>query len=168
MCGIFGQINNKYDKFDYREFCTLGIVNDARGGDSVGIFIDGKTHYGIDKIKHFGDFMCVSKPLDKTEMCKIAFGHCRKTSVGVTSVETAQPVVIRKKNKVEYVLMHNGTIYNTDALAEKYIPKVNIKGMSDSQVMAHIFHAGHYEALKEYNGSAVFAIIDYRKIIRIR
>ena len=163
MCGIFGQINNKYDKFDYREFCTLGVVNDVRGGDSVGIFIDGKTHYGIDKMKHFENFMCASKLLDRTEMCRIAFGHCRKTSVGVTSLETAQPVVIRKKKKVEYVLMHNGTIYNTDALAKKYIPKIDIKGMSDSQVMAHIFHAGHYEALKEYNGSAVFAIIDYRE-----
>lgn len=163
MCGIFGQINSKYDVFDYREFCTLGVINDVRGGDSVGIFIDGKYEYGIDKTKHFNDFMCSSKLLDKTEKCKIAFGHCRKTSVGTTSLETAQPVIITKNKKVEYVLMHNGTIYNIESLANKYIPKIDIKGMSDSQVMAHIFYAGHYEALEEYNGSAVFAIIDYRK-----
>jgi len=163
MCGIFGQINDKYSNFNYTTFCTLGVVNDARGGDSVGIFIDGKYEYGIDKTKHFNDFMCSSKLLNKIEKCKIAFGHCRKTSVGVTSLETAQPVIICKKKQVEYVLMHNGTIYNTDELAQKYIPNVDIKGMSDSQVMAHIFYAGHYEALEEYNGSAVFAIIDYRK-----
>lgn len=162
MCGIFGQINNKYNTFDYKTFCTLGMVNDVRGGDSVGIFIDGNYEYGIDKIKHFENFMCSSKLLEKTEKCKIAFGHCRKTSIGVTSLETAQPVLITKNNKIEYVLMHNGTIYNIEELAKKYIPEIDIKGMSDSQVMAHIFYAGHYEALEEYNGSAVFAIADYR------
>lgn len=163
MCGIFGQINTKYDDFDYKGFTTLGIINDVRGGDSVGIFIDGKTHYGVDKMKHFEDFMCASKLLDKTQKCRIAFGHCRKTSVGTTSLETAQPVVIRKKGVVEYVLMHNGTIHNYEDLAKKYIPDVKIDGMSDSQVMARIFYAGHYEAIEEYNGGAVFAILDYRR-----
>ena len=163
MCGIFGQINTKYDDFDYKGFTTLGIVNDVRGGDSVGIFIDGKTHFGVDKMKHFEDFMCASKLLDKTQKCRIAFGHCRKTSVGTTSLETAQPVVIRKKGVVEYVLMHNGTIYNYEDLAKKYIPNIKIDGMSDSQVMARIFYEGHYEAIEEYNGGAVFAILDYRK-----
>ena len=163
MCGLFGQINTKVEKFNYPIFCTLGVANDVRGGDSCGVFIDGKVEYGIDKSKHFLDFMVKSDLLENTKKCKIAFGHCRKTSVGTTSLETAQPVVIKEDNVIKYVLMHNGTIYNIEQLAKKYVPELDINGMSDSQVMARIFYAGHYEALKEYNGSAVFIIADYRK-----
>ena len=58
--------------------------------------------------------------------------------------------------------MHNGTIYNYQELAEKYIPEINITGMTDSQVMARIFYHKGYKVLSEYNGGAVFAIADYR------
>lgn len=58
--------------------------------------------------------------------------------------------------------MHNGTIHNYKELAHKYIPDVDITGMTDSQVMAHIFYNTGYESLNEYNGGAVFAIVDYR------
>ena len=59
--------------------------------------------------------------------------------------------------------MHNGTIHNYKELAKKYIPKVDITGMTDSQVMARIFYHTGYESLSEYNGGAVFAIVDYRQ-----
>jgi hypothetical protein len=57
----------------------------------------------------------------------VALGHCRKASVGKVSIETAQPVVIENENgDVDYVLIHNGTIYNYRELAQKYIPDMNI------------------------------------------
>lgn len=96
-------------------------------------------------------------------MSSVAFGHCRKASVGAIDETTAQPVVLTNTNgKVEYVLMHNGTIYNYKELAHKYIPDIDITGMTDSQVMARIFYHSGYKALSEYNGAAVFAIADYR------
>lgn len=163
MCGIFGQINTESSTFNRIAFNTLGIANDSRGGDSCGIFIDGKVEYGVGKEKFYSNFFLKSDLLKTTTKCKVAFGHCRKTSVGKTSLETAQPVVIKEGDEIKYVLLHNGTIYNYEELAKKYIPDIDIKGMSDSQVMARIFYYKGYDALSEYNGGAVFAIADYRE-----
>lgn len=162
MCGIAGIINKTPRTFDYATFCSLGISNDSRGGDSCGVFIDGRYEYGVGDTKFFSSYFQDSKLLDETEKATIALVHCRKASVGVISEKTAQPVVITKDGRVEFVLMHNGTIYNYEKLAQKYIPDVDITGMTDSQVMAHIFYYAGYSALNEYNGGAVFVIVDYR------
>ncbi len=163
MCGIFGIISKKPRKFDYTTFCTLGIHNDVRGGDSCGVFIDGQVEYGVNKEKLFEDFFGNSKLIQNTTESTIAFGHCRKASIGAVNIDTAQPVVLyNDKKEIEFVVIHNGTIYNYKELARKYIPEIDIKGMTDSQVMARIFYYKGYDVLKEYNGGAVFAIADYR------
>lgn len=164
MCGLAGIITKTPQPFDYSTFCTLGVANDSRGGDSCGVFIDGKYEYGVNDKKLFSSYFLDSKLLYGTEKSTVALVHCRKASVGKISAETAQPVVLTdKKGKVLYVLMHNGTIHNYEELAKKYIPEVNIEGMTDSQVMARIFFHSGYNALKEYNGGAVFVIVDYRE-----
>lgn len=147
------------------EFCTLGVHNDTRGKDSVGIYIDGKTEYYCNgKGKSlFEDFIPKSNLLQTVDEAQIAYGHDRAASIGNVSIETAQPVIIKNGDKIAFVLMHNGTIYNYEALAKKYIPHMNIAGMTDSQVMAHVFYNAGYDALGEYIGGAVFAIIDYRE-----
>lgn len=163
MCGIAGIINKTPRTFDYSAFCTLGIANDSRGGDSCGVFIDGKYEYGVDSRKYFQNYFPDSDLLYDTKKSSVALLHCRKASVGNISEATAQPVVITDDlGKVEYVLLHNGTIHNYKSLAEKYIPNVDITGMTDSQVMARIFYYKGYDCLDEYNGGAVFAIVDYR------
>lgn len=162
MCGIFGLINKKKKEFDYRTFCTLGINNDIRGGDSCGVFIDGTVEYGVKTNKYFEDFFITSNVINNTNECEIALGHCRKASIGAIDISTAQPVCIEKDGKIEYVLIHNGTIHNYKELAAKYIPEIDIKGMTDSQVMARIFYYKGYEVLSEYMGAAVFVIVDYR------
>ena len=164
MCGLWGLVNTKPRKFDYATFCTLGISNDKRGGDSCGYFIDGMYEYGTKaEDKYFSCFFPDCDFLKEVKESTIAFGHCRKASVGAINSNTAQPVILtNEKGKIEYVLMHNGTIYNYEELAKKYIPKVDITGMTDSQVMARIFYCSGYKALSEYNGSAVFVIADYR------
>lgn len=163
MCGIFGTISRKAKPFNKRAFCTMGVRNDSRGGDSCGVFIDGNVEYGVDKQKLFIDFFRDSVLIGKTNECKVALGHCRKASVGKVSIETAQPVVLHnEQGEVDYVLIHNGTIYNYKELAEKYIPEVNIEGLTDSQVMARIFYHAGYDALDEYQGGAVFVMHDYR------
>lgn len=163
MCGIFGFLSKKEKPFNKRAFCTMGVRNDSRGGDSCGIFIDGEVEYGVDKQKTFISFFRDSVLLDLTTTCKVALGHCRKASVGNVSLETAQPVVIyNEKGEAEFVVIHNGTIYNYEALAKKYIPEVDITGLTDSQVMARIFYYKGYDVLDEYYGGAVFVIHDYR------
>ena len=164
MCGIFGVINNKPSKFNKTIFNILGINNDSRGGDSCGIFIDGEVEYGVNKEKLYANFFENSELLNKTKKCKIALGHCRKASVGAITINTAQPVVLKNdKDEVEFVVIHNGTIYNYKELAEKYIPNINITGLTDSQVMTRIFYHCGYDVLEEYYGGAVFVIVDYRE-----
>ena len=102
MCGIFGMISKKARPFNKRAFCTMGVRNDSRGGDSCGIFIDGNVEYGVDKEKLFISFFRKSALLNVTTQCKIALGHCRKASVGKVSLETAQPVVIKNEEQFEY------------------------------------------------------------------
>lgn len=162
MCGIFGIINKVPKKFDYQTFCTLGICNDERGGDSCGVFIDGKYEYGVDKQKLFSDFYQESKVIQETEKAQIALGHCRKASVGIINERTAQPVVIEENGAPVFVVIHNGTIFNYEQLARKWIPNVNINGMTDSQVMTRIFYECGYDVLGEYNGGSAFIIVDYR------
>ena len=164
MCGLAGIVSKMPRAFDYASFCTLVIANDSRGGDSCGVFIDGKYEYGVDKNKYFSSYFLGSDLIYNTDRSSVALVHCRKASVGKISEQTAQPVIIKDAyGNVKYVLMHNGTIHNYKELAKKYIPEVDIEGMTDSQVMAHIFYSVGYEPLNEYNGAAVFAIVDYRE-----
>ena len=164
MCGLFCIINHSKRQLDKRAFISLGCANDSRGGDACGIMIDGQVDKGTDKTdKYFQNWYKKSELLKKTNKCLIAFGHCRKASVGGVSADKAQPVVINDNNgKMLFCMIHNGTIYNYEELAKKYIPDVNIKDMSDSQVMAQIFFKTGYEVLQEYRGAGAFIIQDYR------
>lgn len=164
MCGIYGIVSEKVIPFDRRIFCTLGINNDSRGGDSCGIFVDGLVEYGVDKEKFFIDFMGKSELLKTVKKCRCAIGHDRKASVGSIGLKTAQPVVFRnEEGNIDFVVIHNGTIHNYLDLADKYIPDVDCSGMTDSQVMANIFYRKGYDCLSEYQGGAVFFIVDYRE-----
>lgn len=163
MCGIFGIINPTPRKFDLQAFCVLGVNNDSRGGDSCGIFIDKEYEYGVNESKLFYSFFPKSKLLNSVKKSQIALGHCRKASVGAINEANAQPVVIKNSNgDVEYVLIHNGTIVNYQELAKQYIPDIDIKNMTDSQVMARIFYHAGYKVLGEYIGAGAFVMVDYR------
>lgn len=168
MCGLFGFIGKKKCPVDFRTLLTLGINNDSRGGDSCGIFIDGQVEYGVDKNKLFYNFYENSKLLAETNSAKVIIGHCRKTSVGKTSLETAQPVVIYNKDTgdIEFVTIHNGTISNYKELANKYLSKYDDK-MTDSQVIANIVYTHGFDVLSEYIGSGAFVFVDYRTPKRV-
>lgn len=166
MCGIFGIINKKDSKFDSVTFNLLGFHNDSRGGDSCGIFIDGKVEYGTDKLKLYQNFYLQSELLKQTKTCQIALGHCRKASVGGVSPEKAQPVVIydsEDEKKINFVLIHNGTISNYTELAKEYIPNIDTKHMTDSQILANIIYNCGTDVFGEYVGAGVFVFVDYRK-----
>lgn len=163
MCGIFGIITPKPRKLDLRAFCVLGVNNDSRGGDSCGVFIDKKYEYGVNEFKLFYNFFPRSKVLNSVTKCQVALGHCRKASVGAINAANAQPVVIKDANgEVQFVLIHNGTIINYQEMAKKYIPEIDIKDMTDSQVMARIFYHAGYDVLGEYLGAGAFVMVDYR------
>lgn len=174
MCGIFAVINQEEDIFDYQTFSTLGVLNDSRGGDSCGIFIDGNVEYGIGNKAYFESFFWSSELLNNTATAKIALGHCRKASPGMPiNLQNAHPIVITEdvtvtegespRKEIKFVLVHNGTLYNYEKLAKKYIPDVDIKDMTDSQVIARLIYYSGFDWLAEYNGGTAFIAVDYRQ-----
>lgn len=162
FCGLFGYVGIAR-KFDKKTFYTLGCINDTRGGDSCGVFIDRQIEYGVDKEKLFTSFYDTSKLLESTTVARIALGHCRKASVGAIGIDTAQPVVIENDdNEIEFVMIHNGTLLNHKALAAKYL-KNTPDTFTDSQIMAYIMYYEGFNVLTEYEGAGAFVMVDYRK-----
>ena len=164
MCGLFGIISKESVTVDKRALATLGFMNDVRGGDACGLFIDGQVEYGTegDDVKFF-HFFRKSELFKNATRANVVLGHCRKASVGGKSADKAQPIVIKENDEIKFVLLHNGTIKNYTELAKKYIPDENITGLSDTQVMAKIFYLSGFDCLEEYNGGAVFVVADYRE-----
>lgn len=162
MCGLFGFIAQDKNQLDMETFLHLGCENDIRGGDSVGIFIDKTTEYGVDKLKLFNNFYPESELLAHSKMVHVAIGHTRKASVGVVGLQTAQPVVIKnaKTGEIDFVLMHNGTITNHAELKKKL---ANVpEHYTDSQIMAYVLYYNGTSMFKEYEGAGMFVIVDYR------
>ena len=156
MCGLAGIVYTEETTFDKKAFEILGILNDERGGDSCGIYIDGLYQKGIGEEANFRDF---TQSIQYPEKATVALVHDRATSKDlVTNLEQCQPIVIND----EFVLLHNGTITNYKELAKKYLPGVCIKGWSDSQVIANILYNGNQEVLEDYFGSATLVWYDLR------
>lgn len=163
MCGLFGILSKEKVNIDKRAIATLGTVNDVRGGDACGLFIDGKIEYGTEGDNvNFYNFFQQSELFKTSTKANIVLGHCRKASVGGKTADKAQPIVIKEGDDIKFVVLHNGTIKNYKDLAKKYIPDVDITDLSDTQVMTRIFYDAGYDCLGEYNGGAVFVIADYR------
>ncbi len=165
MCGLFGYINvRKQTKVNKAIYHTLGMVNDARGGDSIGYFIDNYVYKGIDK-DATSYSQLYSEELDAAldKPVNIALGHCRKTSVGSTTLAAAQPVVVADdEGNVELVMLHNGTLINYKELAKKYLGEIP-DYFTDSYIMAHIVNKHGFDVLGEYKGAGAFVFVDYKK-----
>lgn len=160
MCGLAGIISIKQTSFNIDHFNILGTLNDERGGDSCGIFIDGITEYGIHKQSLFRTF---TSNIKYPETASIALLHCRKASPGYNvTLNQAQPIIIKENNEIKFVLMHNGTISNIQSLVTEYFPNETFNNMSDSQILAKIIYKFGYEVLEKYTGCAVLVMIDYR------
>lgn len=169
MCGIFGfagKLGNH--EFNVLKFAMLGAVNDTRGGDSAGAFIDGECEYGIGDEKLFANFATKNKFLKDYKGVSVqhALGHCRKASVGAKTIREAQPVCVPNEegDRTDLVMVHNGTLLNHDELKDKYLAKVP-DYFTDSQIFANVVYYHGFKVLEEYEGAGAFAFIDYRKKI---
>lgn len=164
MCGIYGIINKDPETLDYATFCCLGLANDLRGGDSCGIFFDGKTEYGIKETARFEDFFWESELLNNAGKVQIAIGHDRKASVGGISLAKAHPIIINDQDgNPKFVLVHNGTIHNYLDLAKEFIPEIDCKDFSDSQVLALILYHKGFDVLSKYMGGTAFCCVHYQE-----
>lgn len=169
MCGIFGfagKLGNH--EFNILKFATLGAINDVRGGDSAGAFIDGACEYGIGDQKLFSSFAIKNKFLKSYNGVSVqhALGHCRKASVGAKTIREAQPVCVPNDegDKTDLAMVHNGTLLNHDELKNKYLTNVP-DYFTDSQIFANVVYFHGFKVLEEYEGAGAFAFVDYRKKI---
>lgn len=169
MCGIFGfagKLGNH--EFNILKFSILGAINDSRGGDSAGALIDGKCEWGIGDEKLFANFATKNKFLKGYRGVSVqhALGHCRKASVGAKTIKEAQPVCIPndEDSKIDFAMIHNGTLLNHSELKNKYLAKVP-DHFTDSQIFANVVYYHGFKVLEEYDGAGAFAFVDYRKKI---
>lgn len=162
-CGLFGYIGQKDNHtFNWDKFNYLGRDNDIRGGDSVGRMIGDVIEKHVNAKKHkttYEDYVINFRNVEASHM---ALGHTRKASVGGVSESKAQPIELEiPTGEGMFVMVHNGTIYNWEALAKKY--NVSTKDKTDSMVLAEIIMENGYDVLKEYVGAAAIIIRDDRK-----
>ena len=117
-CGLFGYSGNTPPNMEIIKI--LGLYNEARGAESSGIAIDGEILKSTKKWSTFIQEQGFGVP----EQFNTIIAHTRKSSKGVVTKDNAHPFEICSKNKMAadpiMIGAHNGTIHNTDALAEKY------------------------------------------------
>jgi len=161
-CGLFAYIATKDNhSFDWMKFNYLGRDNDIRGGDSIGRMIGDVSEKFVNNKKArttYEDYVITYK---NAKPSHIALGHTRKASVGGISLEKAQPIELELPNNIgKFVMVHNGTIHNWQALGKKY--NVETTDKTDSMVLAQIIMENGYNVLTEYEGAAALIIRDDR------
>lgn len=159
-CGIFAWVGKDVKFFRRDFFNILGMYNDSRGGDSCGIYYDNYWVKGIgDQAKY--EKLVPKYDLHNTLKLKeypVVIGHTRKTSVGSTTLDNAQPVVLEDvDDNLLYVQAHNGTISNYYAIAKKHKVEL-LPRESDSIAMARLIEEVGFDVLGEYEGSGAFVM----------
>lgn len=163
-CGIFGFYGDMKN-FNWDKFNILGLSNESRGKDALGIA--GNTFSVKYEDIKYGGFLKKFKLPTIGAGEKIVLGHVRTTSsmlTGNKGINYAQPIQME-----DYLFAHNGTVYNQDNLRHKCeISDHAIKNdekiiMNDSMILSQIIKKEKYDALKDYEGSAAFVYYDKTK-----
>lgn len=154
MCGIFGYIGKGQPSID--KIKILGILNDDRGGDSCGIFINGSVSKGIHQQAKFAKFIQEMNLKEPNPENNTIIGHTRKKSRGAVTLDNAHPFVIKDKKNDVLVGVHNGTISNADdILEEEGIDDTGINVDSEAIFTAIAFGKSTKKVLESYKGKAV-------------
>jgi len=154
-CGLFGWVGSNPSIFNRQAFTLLGLSNEARGGDSCGVYSNKSISYGTGVSKDFPTFIKKIGHVRAGKDC-VVMGHTRKASVGGISARNAQPVALKDNDgNLGFILTHNGTLSNHEELAKKY--DLDISNLNtDSQILAALmyFSEASLDILGEYNGAA--------------
>jgi predicted glutamine amidotransferase len=173
-CGLFGAAADDVSKININKIKILGIFNDARGGHSCGLAIDGDTIKGTYKNKLFKDFIS-SHFIDAPLEFPVVLGHTRMATGGTHSEENAHPFSFGVHNGYDsFQGTHNGTLYNHLDLAKNYDIKTSAEYVStyntritrqkiDSEVLLEIIYNNGFKVLEEYEGAAALAMYNTKK-----
>ena len=151
MCGIWGVLTEN-PKIDINAFKILGMFNQSRGKDSVGVYLNGVLTKGVADKKEFDKF-CMAETIEAQEGFQVALGHCRAATgvaggAGAHNIDNCHPFVDGKTYQV-----HNGSIKNIEPLCKAHDVPYDWK-KTDSEHLLNIIKKDGYKVLEEYIGYA--------------
>lgn len=148
VCGIFAYCGEESPSID--KLKILGLFNDDRGGDGIGISVDDDITKTA-KTFHW-DKWILNNDLPEPQLHNTFIGHTRKsTKGGVMNSDYNHPFDINGM-----IGCHNGTIYNTKELKRNYNVEKNID--LDSYILLDIMSRYPNDIpniLENYQGKAV-------------
>ena len=170
MCNISGYNGPKYP--DLLKLKLLLSMGSERGEDSIGVSMANKLHKEVKTTTYNNYYNVVNQAqgihfiqnfdYPTEEECSGEFNvmqHNRKKSSGIVSKDAAHPYEIvyeKEGNLYSFFLMHNGTLTNTDLLAEKYGVK-EADYQTDSHLLAYLIFNHGLDVLSFYDGNAALA-----------
>ncbi|UXS76075.1 glutamine--fructose-6-phosphate transaminase (isomerizing) [Staphylococcus chromogenes] len=130
MCGIVGYIGTQNAK----EILLRGLEKlEYRGYDSAGIAT--RNEQGVTVTKAQGRIAELRKEAEKAGDGSTGIGHTRWATHGVPSYENSHP---HQSSSERFTLVHNGVIENYEELKQEYIPHVELKSETDTEVIVQL------------------------------
>ncbi|MCO4330085.1 glutamine--fructose-6-phosphate transaminase (isomerizing) [Staphylococcus hyicus] len=130
MCGIVGYIGSQNAK----EILLRGLEKlEYRGYDSAGIAT--RDADGVTVTKAQGRIAELRKEAEKVGDGTTGIGHTRWATHGVPSYENSHP---HQSSSERFTLVHNGVIENYEELKQQYIPNVDLKSDTDTEVIVQL------------------------------
>ncbi|MCQ9301712.1 glutamine--fructose-6-phosphate transaminase (isomerizing) [Staphylococcus hyicus] len=130
MCGIVGYIGS----LNAKEILLRGLEKlEYRGYDSAGIAT--RDANGVTVTKAQGRIAELRKEAEKVGDGATGIGHTRWATHGVPSYENSHP---HQSSSERFTLVHNGVIENYEELKQQYIPNVDLKSDTDTEVIVQL------------------------------
>ena len=177
-CGVFGIYSKEPKEELIGQVCVGLSALQHRGEESCGVAIN------EDGIIHFHkDVGLVSEVFTKEVQAtipqgKMAIGHVRYSTTGVSKKENAQPMVVRHK-KGNLAVVHNGNLTNAYELRAEIEEEGHIfTTTTDTEVICHVIVQERLKAksieeaientMKRLKGSYSLIVMTSKKLIAVR
>ena len=155
-CGIWAWAGDDVNKFNKSKFDILGMFNDSRGGDGSGIFKNDEI-IKSSTLKTYKSFL-TEKNYNNDLENPIIFGHARKSSSGGITDKNTHPFGFGKKNKYEFVGVHNGTLYNDRELSNMF--ESDYSEIDSHILLESIYKSKGFKPLEHYIGAAALVFVN--------
>lgn len=130
MCGIVGYIG----ELDSKEILLKGLEKlEYRGYDSAGIAV--RNEDGVTIFKEKGRIADLRLAVEDDVHSKTGIGHTRWATHGVPNQLNAHP---HQSKSGRFTLVHNGVIENYHLLQKEYLPGVEMKSDTDTEVIVQL------------------------------